>query len=373
MNDPLPWLTLKSVPGIGNLLCARLVRHFGAPQQVLNATIEALAQVEGITPRLARAIRGHRPPEWVLREIDQAARNGHFILTPSDDAYPALLHQIPDPPPVLFCHGRMGPLDCPIAVVGSRKATRYGLSTTRRLSAQLAEMGATVVSGMALGVDTAAHEGALDGGGRTIAVLGSGFNRVYPTQNKKLFERIAANGCVLTEFFAAAEPEAHHFPMRNRIISGMSLGTVVVEAARRSGSLITARLAAEQNREVFAVPGSVDAPTARGTHDLIKQGAKLVENAEDILVEIAPQLTRAPGSPTGARSLPKLSALELTLFNAIDVYPVHIDELAQRLKMGIGPLSGALSQLELKRIVCQLPGKHFARHAEYANAKDDTW
>ncbi|MBI5063323.1 MAG: DNA-protecting protein DprA, partial [Desulfatitalea sp.] len=276
MEYLVPWLTLKSVPEIGNLLFTRLVGHFGSPERVLSAPANALGQVDGITPRLAQAIQRHRTPDWVFKEIDQAAQKGYAIVPFHSDAYPALLKQIPDPPPVLFVHGRLEKPFCPIAVVGSRKATTYGLTTTHRLCAQLAERGATVVSGMARGIDTAAHQGALAGKGHTIAVLGSGLNQIYPAENRKLFQQIAENGCVVSEFFMDAAPEPHHFPMRNRVISGMSLGTVVVEAARNSGSLITARLASEQNREVFAVPGSIHSATAKGTHDLIKQGAKLV-------------------------------------------------------------------------------------------------
>jgi DNA processing protein len=363
MEHLVPWLTLKSVPEIGNLLFTRLVRFFGSPEQVLSAPGQALAQVEGITPRLAQALQRHRTPDWVLAQIDQATQKGYAIVTFHDDRYPSLLKQIPDPPPVLFVHGRLEQPFCPIAVVGSRKATHYGLTTTHRLCAQLAERGVTVVSGMARGIDTAAHEGALAGKGRTIAVLGSGLNQIYPAENRKLFHQIGENGCVVSEFFLDAAPEPHHFPLRNRVISGICLGTVVVEAARNSGSLITARLASEQNREVFAVPGSIHSATAKGTHDLIKQGAKLVEEADDILDEIAPQLSR-PETATVVSSrpaLPPLSEAELKVLSAMDVYPVHIDPLARRLEMGIGILAGILSQLELKGAVRQEPGKHFVR------------
>lgn len=368
MDRITSWLTLKTAPGVGNLLCARLVNHFGSPENVLSADTDALLQVEGVTPRLAGAIRRHRTPDWVLREIDLASLKGYGIITPQNRLYPALLHQIPDPPPALFCYGRIEQEGFPVAVVGSRRATRYGIDATRRLCTQLAQSGATVVSGMALGIDTAAHQGALSGGGRTVAILGSGLDQVYPRQNAKLFDRIARNGCVMTEFFSHEAPEAHHFPMRNRIISGMSLGTVVVEAARKSGSLITARLAAEQNREVFAVPGSIHAATARGTHDLIKQGAKLVENADDILEEIAPMLCGSLSSAGIGPAMPRLSAPEQSVFAALDAYPVHIDELAHRVKKDIGVLAAILAQLELKGVICQLPGKRFARHEDFMDA-----
>jgi DNA processing protein len=368
MDRITSWLTLKTAPGVGNLLCARLVDHLGSPDSVLAADTDALLQVEGITPRLAGAIRRHRTPEWVLREIDLAGRRGYAIITPEDRLYPALLHQVPDPPPALFCYGRIEQEAVPVAVVGSRRATHYGIDATRRLCIQLAQSGATVVSGMALGIDTAAHQGALSGGGRTVAILGSGLHQVYPRQNAELFHRIAENGCVMTEFFSQEAPEAHHFPMRNRLISGMSLGTVVVEAARKSGSLITARLAAEQNREVFAVPGSIHASTARGTHDLIKQGAKLVENADDILEEIAPMLCGSHSAAGVGPALPRLSAPEQSVFAALDAYPLHIDELAHRVKENMGALTGVLAQLELKGVICQLPGKRFVRHGDFLDA-----
>lgn len=368
MDHITSWLTLKTVPGIGNLLCARLVQRFGSPDQALSASAGALMQVEGMSPRLAGAVRRHRTPDWVRREIDLARHKGYGIVTPQDSLYPPLLQHIADPPPALFCYGRLEQETVPVAVVGSRRATHYGLDAARRLCIQLAERGVTVVSGMALGIDTAAHKGALDGGGRTVAVLGSGLNHVYPPKNVKLFHQIAERGCVMTEFFSQAAPEGHHFPMRNRIISGMSLGTVVVEAARRSGSLITARLAAEQNREVFAVPGSIRAATARGTHDLIKQGAKLVENADDILEEIAPMLCATGATSSIAAALPKLSALEQSVFAALDAYPAHMDELARRLRLDVGMLGSTLSQLELKGVIYQEAGKRFARHADFLDA-----
>lgn len=363
MKHLVPWLTLKSVPEVGNLLFERLVRHFGSPDAVLAAPADALGRVGGVSPRVVQAIRGHRAPDWVFKEIDEAAEKGYAIVTSHDDAYPALLKQIPDPPPVLYVYGRLERFFCPIAVVGSRKATSYGLTTTQRICTQLAERGATVVSGMARGIDTAAHKGALAGKGRTVAVLGSGLNQIYPAENRKLFHQIAENGCVLSEFSLNAAPEPRHFPMRNRIISGMSLGTVVVEAARNSGSLITARLASEQNREVFAVPGSIHAATARGAHDLIKQGAKLVEAADDILDEIAPQLARPEANATQAvpPGALDLSEPERRVLSAMDVYPVHIDQLSRGLDMGIGPLAALLSQLEIKGAVRQEPGKYFVR------------
>ncbi len=360
-----PWLTLKSVSGIGNLTFNRLLRFLGSPENVLAAPENKLLQVQGITPAMAAAIRHHRTPDWVPSDIEQVRQRGFQLITLHDDNYPALLLQIPDPPPVLYVYGQLAPQPCPVAVVGSRNASKYGLDATHRLCAALAERGATVVSGMARGIDTAAHNGALSAGGRTIAVLGSGFNRVYPAANVELFHQIAESGCAITELALNAAPEAHHFPLRNRIISGMTLGTVVVEAARKSGSLITARLAAEQNREVFAVPGSIHSATARGTHDLIKQGAKLVENVDDIFEEIAPQLSGGHNNGPGAKVLPPLSDRQKALFEVIGAYPVQIDQLVHQVNETIGTLTRLLSELELKGVISQMPGKRFMRHIDF--------
>jgi len=368
MEHTVPWLTLKSVPGIGNLLFNRLVRDIGSPQEVLHASAQRLGGVTGMTPRLVAAITRHVCPDWVYREIERSIKRGFKIITQQTPGYPALLLHIADPPPVLYCCGDLVGSQCYIAMVGSRKATAYGKTSAKSLARDLAARGVAVVSGMARGIDTAAHLGALEGGGRTVAVLGSGLERIYPAENLKLFDRIAENGAVVSEFSLDAEPEPHHFPQRNRIISGMSLGTVVVEAARRSGSLITARLAAEQGREVYAVPGSIHAATAQGTHNLIRQGAKLVENVEDIIEEVAPHmagLEDQPQNPRGNGAAPaqpgafSLTDEEAGLLKAIGPYPVHIDELARRCSQDMGQLAAVLLQLELKGVIGQEPGKLF--------------
>jgi len=365
MEAVVPWLTLKSVRGVGNLLFRRLITHFGSPRRVLNSSLEELARVEGITAAIARTIQKARPPGWIDDELSQACKAGFTLLTQNDARYPNLLLQIPDPPPVLYVNGRPPSHHNTVAVVGARKATAYGRRATFDLCKELARSGITVVSGMALGIDTAAHQGALAGGGSTVAILGSGLGNIYPTQNLKLSRLITETGSVISEFPIAAPPEAHHFPKRNRIISGMSLGTVVVEAARRSGSLITARLAAEQNREVFAVPGSIHAQTTQGTHDLIKQGAKLVDKVADILIEIFPQLVDgtgpAPSPDTVTLSTAALTPEEAKVFSLLGPYPVHIDTLARRHNLPIHHLTSMLSQLELKGVVCQEPGKYFLR------------
>jgi len=364
MDNIRPWFFLKSVPGVGNLLGKRLIDLFKTPQNIFQASAEKLLQVDGVTKRHVTAIKNHKMPGKVKAELDRLSRKEYRIITLADPDYPQLLREIPDPPPFLYVSGRLNSSALKIAVVGSRNATGYGLTTTKNLCAGLASLGITIVSGMARGIDTAAHEGALAGGGKTIAVLGSGLDRIYPVENSKLFHRISENGAVVSEFALLTEPEGHNFPLRNRIISGMSLGTVVVEATKKSGSLITARLAAEQNREVFAVPGSIQSFKSTGTHTLIKQGAKLVEHVQDIVDELTPFLenNRRPGNtlPNGAdKDLASLSVDESQVYITLEPYPIHVDKLARKLALEPGKLLSILLKLELIGMVQQLPGKFF--------------
>ena len=364
MNELIPWLCLKRVPGIGNHLFKRLIDRFEFPEKVFQASKTELIQVEGITARQAASIENFKTPDSIRRELDQIHRKGLGIITLADSEYPSLLREIPDPPPVLYVSGNLEGSIRNIAVVGSRNATAYGISTTQTLCADLSAFDITIVSGMAIGIDTAAHQGALAGSGKTVAVLGSGLNKIYPTENQNLFKRISEHGAVITEFDLNAEPEAHHFPIRNRIISGMSLGTVVVEATRKSGSLITARLAAEQNREVFAVPGSIQSFKSTGTHTLIKQGAKLVENAQDVLEELTafmetPNITTDQKKDGAPENLSTLSPDEIAVYKVLSPYPEHIDTIARMTKIPPGKLLSILLQLELSGMVNQLPGKRF--------------
>ena len=365
MDNIRPWLFLKSVPGVGNLLGKRLIDLFKTPQQVFQAPPEKLLQVDGVTKRHVAAIKSHKMPAHVEAELALLERKKFRIVPLTDSEYPQLLREIPDPPPFLYVSGSLCGSASQIAVVGSRNATGYGLSTTKNLCSDLAALGLTIVSGMARGIDTAAHEGALAAGGKTIAVLGSGLGCIYPAENAKLFQRISENGAVVSEFALMTKPEGHNFPLRNRIISGMSLGTVVVEATMKSGSLITARLAAEQNREVFAVPGSIRSFKSTGTHTLIKQGAKLVEHARDIVEELAPCFISPEGPQNKScnkaeRTSASLSADESRVYAALDPYPIHIDELARKISMESGKLSSILLKFELNSIVRQSPGKFFS-------------
>ena len=364
MEQLIPWFSLKSVPGIGNLLFKRLIDRFQSPETVFAAATEQLLEVEGMNRPLAERVRRHPILDTHMDELERADAKGYQIITYADSNYPPLLREIPDPPPYLYVSGVLEPWTNTIAVVGSRNATVYGLETARRLSYDLSTCGLIIVSGMALGVDTAAHEGALSAKGGTIAVLGSGLERIYPHRNRRLFQHISEKGAVVSEFPLEAEPEPHHFPIRNRIISGISRGTLVVEATRNSGSLITARLAAEQNREVFAVPGSIGSFKSTGAHKLLKEGAKLVEHAQDVLEELPPSVTKSgtSGGFHGAvdqPSLPALSQREQKVMQLLCPYPIHIDELVRQTSLDAGTLSGVLLTLELKGFTRQMPGKLF--------------
>lgn len=366
IRNLVPWFALKSVPGIGNHLFKRLSERLGSPEAVFRVSEKELLEVEGITPRLAAAILNHKLPDLVKAELDLISDTDCQIVTLADPEYPPLLREIPDPPPFLYVRGDLGNSVRSIAVVGSRSATRYGISAATRLSSDLASLKITVVSGMARGIDTAAHDGAIMGRGKTIAVLGSGLERIYPAENLKLSHAIAENGAVVSEFHLTAGPDPHHFPIRNRIISGISLGTVVVEAPPKSGALITARFALEQGREVFAIPGNIYSFKSRGPHNLIKEGAKLVASVQDIVEEMPRAIKdRIGGVSQTAQNeiltrLPPLTPEESAVVQALGPYPVHIDDLGRKISMDASKLSGILLQLELKGVVHQEPGMLFS-------------
>jgi DNA processing protein len=290
------------------------------------------------------------------------------LIAIADDGYPVWLRAIPDPPAVLYCDGSVEPGDRQaVAIVGSRRATPYGLRVTETLARELSGVGFTIVSGFARGIDAAAHRAALEAGGRTLAVLGCGLDVDYPPGHGRLREEIAASGAVLTEFGPGTPPYAANFPRRNRIISGLSLGIVVIEADEDSGSLITARLALEQGREVFAVPGPIDAPLSRGPHGLLKQGAKLVETVDDIVEELLPQIERTEGTVKTSRrispatDLPNLSPEERTVYALITREPQHLDDLTEQSDLTSAAAAGILLGLELKGLARQLPGQRYVR------------
>ncbi len=294
MNDEILkyWIALKSIKGIGHVSFPALVDRFGSPAAVFGASVSDLQQTEGISRQIAEAIVHFRGWDNVKAELELIRKNDVTIVTYEDELYPGQLLNIYDRPPYIYVRGNLSREDINLAIVGSRAASTYGKYTTERISRDLALQGVTVVSGMARGIDSSAHRGAITAHGRTVAILGSGLDVIYPPENKKLFADIVENGAVVSEFPLGTPPRSTNFPARNRIISGISYGVVIVEAGEKSGSLITARLALEQGREVFAVPGSIDSAGSRGTNKLIKQGAKLIENTEDILEEILPQIER---------------------------------------------------------------------------------
>ncbi len=365
-----PWFELRALPGLRDAMLCRLVQTLGSPEAVLRASHDELARVGGVGPALAKAVReGIRPEDRqaIDRELKALERLPVRVLTILDPDYPARLKTIHDPPPLLSMSGTLSEADRhAVAIVGTRHATPAGRLITEQLSRELALAGVTVVSGLARGIDGAAHRSALDAGGRTIAVLGCGIDRTYPPEHQSLRAKIEEQGAVLSELPLGAYPHAYHFPKRNRIISGLSLGVVVVEAAPQSGSLITARLAAEQGREVFAVPGSVQSEQSRGTNGLIKQGAKLVERVDDILEELLAQMEpsfsaqvqdrRAALTRRVQSSVAVLEQDEAALYAALSAEPVHIDELIAKTGLPAASVSGLLLSLELKGAIRQLPG-----------------
>lgn len=358
MNEEYYWFALKSVPLVGNVTFRRLLAHFDTPQRVLAATESELATVQGISRAVASAIKAHDAREFAERECERVRRSGVRIVTFLAEEYPKVLFEIPDPPPFLYVKGSLRGGGSAIAIVGSRRASTYGLLTTGRLARELAGRGITVISGMARGIDTAAHRGALDGGGRSVGVLGCGVDIIYPPENRRLFDEMAEKGALVSEFPMGTLPLAENFPRRNRIISGMSRGVLVVEATENSGSLITVQYALEQGREVFAVPGNITSAGSRGTNRLIREGAKLVAGVEDILDELPHRQGTDAGHAEAARF--DLTPQEAAAYALLAEAPLHIDDIIVKSALTVGEVSAILLRLELKGAVMQLPGKHFA-------------
>lgn len=355
-------MVLKAIPDISDNLYKRLVEEFGSPKEVFEAKEKELAQVPEIRRDVVRAIMGGKVD--VTEELERIKRHKIDIITLNDESYPESLKAIYDPPPLLYVKGKIKREDRnAIAIVGSRRATTYGRLTAQRLSSQLAAQGITIVSGMARGIDSEAHKGALAVGGRTVAILGCGIDVVYPPENRALEERIASSGAVITEFPFGTRPFAGNFPKRNRIISGLSLGVIIVEAAQKSGALITARLALEQGREVFAVPGSATSPYSKGTHNLIKEGAKLVGDIDDILEELESLIQVRRGKEKEAKEFlkPVLLKEEEIIYGLITQEPKHIDFLIQESKLSAQKVTGILMNLQLKGLIKELSGKNFIR------------
>jgi DNA processing protein len=360
-------VALNMIEHVGPVRVRQLMDHFGEAPAILKASRQQLMRVQGIGQETADAIAGWEKNIDLAAELKRISEFGCHIVTQADAAYPELLRQIYDPPIVLYVKGTLLPKDKnSVALVGSRMTTHYGIEVARKLAYQLAYLGVTIVSGGARGIDTAAHQGTLSGKGRTIAVLGTGINLIFPPENNELFQRIAANGAVVSQFPFNRPADKQSFPIRNRIVAGMTLGTVVVEANLTSGALITANFATEYGRQVFAVPGRIDSPRSKGCHELIKKGAKLCEGAEDVLSEfeyLFPATNRPPSAAeTGMLPALELSANEQAVYNALDHEQLSIDEVIRKSGLPSSSVSVALLGLEMKRLIRQMPGKIFVKN-----------
>lgn len=353
-------LRLSLVAGVGPRTRRLLLDRFGSSEAVLAAAPSELRSVQGVGPKLTERILAACDEIDVDGVIAVCQQRGVQILAETDEVYPSILRQIPDPPPILFVRGELKPQDgLAIGIVGTRHATHYGLRQAERLSASLARAGLTIISGLARGVDAAAHRGAMAAGGRTLAVLGSGVLSIYPPEHDQLAEDIVAHGALLSEAPPLAAPHSGVFPQRNRVISGLSLGVLVIEAGDRSGALITARLAMEQGREVFAVPGRVEDPSARGCHRLIRDGAKLVQTADDVLEELGPLFEPAARDDGRAVHHPAellLNEQEQQVLDAIGTDPTSIDEILTATGLSVPNVLSTLSVLEMRRLVRRLSG-----------------
>ncbi|WP_245846109.1 DNA-processing protein DprA [Longibacter salinarum] len=357
-------VALSLVPGLGTGRIRALLAYLTSPVDVWKASRSRLESVPGVGPKVAEAVLTFDGHDIVDRQMRRAKEMGATLLTPWDDAFPERLRQIYDPPAFLWMRGQLTPADARcIAVVGTRRCTDYGRQQACRFGAELTKHGLTVVSGLAYGVDAAAHRGALDAGGRTVAVLGSGLGYVYPASNRPLAEAMTEHGAVLSEYPIDAEPDPRYFPERNRIVSGLTLGTLVVESHAEGGALITARMALEQNREVFAVPGEVTTSASRGTNALIRRGeAKLVSCVDDILDELClPAMDHETREAAAESVADTLTGDARALYEALGDSPTHLDDLCQEVCCTPSDALVALLQLEFDGHVRQLAGKQFRR------------
>lgn len=371
-NDSISdWIALSQVIGVGSRTAATLIETFGSPAACFEASAFSL-EAAGLRREAIEAIKSPEPRRRAERELQELAKLGGEAVTLKDARYPALLRETYDPPIVLYCLGYItGAFAQPaVAIVGSRRCSTYGRNVAEMLGRELAERGVTIVSGLARGIDSAAHRGALDSGGLTVAVMGTGLDAAYPKENKRLADRIARQGALVTEFPLGTPPVSQNFPFRNRVISGVALGVLVVEGAERSGSLITARLAYEQGRDVLAVPGNITSAKSFGPNYLIKDGAKLVQTWRDVVEEFPPDINaRILASERGEKPSEHLVKDDLQLSDSERLVlkmlspdePVHIDQLIRKVELGTGELMGALLRLEMTDRIRQLPGKSFVR------------
>ncbi len=357
-------LRLSLVSGIGPLLRKALIEHFGSPARVLASGSGQLREVPGVGPKLAEAIASADRID-VRAELELCERHQIDVVTQDDARYPRLLREIPDPPGLLFCQGQLLPRDAvAIAIVGTRHATSYGRKQAEQLSMSLARAGMTIVSGLARGIDGVAHEAALAAGGRTIGVLASGLLEVFPPEHKNLVAKMIQSGAVLSENPPRYKPFSGAFPRRNRLITGMCLGVIIVEASQRSGALISARHATEQGREVFAVPGRVDSRMSRGCHDLLRDGARLVQTADDVLEELGPLVEAIPCQDGRLMHHPaelQLTAQERSVLDCVGIEPTSIDQIAHDTGLPIHRVLSTVSVLEVRRLVRRVSGNTVVR------------
>lgn len=359
------WLSLERAPRVGPLTMARLLDAFGTPRSVLEAGEEEIVRRAGLGEKLARSIASFKPPkDDILRDMETLERLGVRVISRWHPDYPANLKDIYDPPALLFVRGSILPEDTrAVAVVGTREPTGYGLDVTEQITRDLVRAEVTTVSGLARGIDTACHKATLKEGGRTLGILGCGIDVIYPRENRSLMDEMVESGAVISEFRPGIEPLGTNFYRRNRVVSGLAKGVLVVEASLKSGSLITAGHAADQNRDVLAVPGSIMNRRSQGPHHLLKQGAALVASAEDVLNALFGQsaLPYQPSLPELQEDSHDLSEAAREVLQAVDPDPVSIDNLCETLKMNAGALAGLLLELELSGLIRQYPGKMFGR------------
>lgn len=359
------YLRLSLVPGVGPKIFEQLLERFESPANVLAAAPSDLRSVSGVGPKLARQISLATDEIDIAPHLELCRKNNVRIVDRKDAAYPKLLKQIHNPPNILYMHGEVVAQDeLAIAIVGSRHATAYGKRIADRLARGLAMAGFTIISGLARGIDAAAHRGALAAGGRTIAVLGSGVMNIYPPEHTELALDVRKNGAVISEQPPTSQPKSGSFPQRNRIVTGMSLGTVIVEAAERSGALISARLAMEQDREVFAVPGQIDSRMSRGCHKLIRDGAKLVESVDDVLEELGPLAT--PTTTPSGDSVRHPAELQLNdqerlVLQAIAVEPTELEAIIDVTELPAHRILSTISVLEIRRLIRRISGTAVVR------------
>ncbi len=364
-DDTRAILRLHLVNGVGPVIQERLLAAYGSAERVLNASVAELKEVEGVGPKLASAITAAKNSEEADREWERCEAAGYRILTRGAESYPQNLAEIPDAPPLLYCRGELLPRDqLAIAVVGSRRCSIYGTQQAEKLSAALARAGVTIVSGLARGIDAAAHRGALSVGGRTLAISATGVANIYPEEHAELAEQISNSGAVLSEFRLDQHPSPGLFPQRNRIISGLSLGVLIIEATRNSGSLHTARHATEQGREVMAVPGRIDSLASEGCHDLIRDGAILIRHADDVLAALGPLMKPVKTAQDEEVRSPRelsLNDQERAVLNLIADDPRHLDEILRSTALDASRVLATITVLEMKRLVRRLPGGYFVR------------